>query len=666
MRNLKVFTVLATSVAILSQGSALAGEFRVDVDGGISLAANDLDLGSPTLLPFEPFQLCFQAQSYAYAPTRPEEVWAYFEFVPLDEADAVPTGGRVDLFASVGAGGENRAEDVASVVDAFRRLGNRSIADSEVSGETLAGLITGFQNRIGLNPDARIDPGGYTERRLNEALVRLDMPQAQLENQRSLQTFQLVETLVGRGDTDNVEFEVNKCVTWRAPEWGGTYELQYSQQPLIQPIGSVRDEHMDYWKDEFSNKPKRAMGTIIVDDTPNRNIPYALTLRLNGSQPGGRNLDLSGGASETPLTLTWEPRILEAGRPEIEYSARMSPTEKDWSDWSTVQEAEYGFLLKGFHKFELRSRYKREGDESWSYSPQTSRVDFVLDAHFTAPMSTKGLGPLPSGLDPEVAATWISEELYANSKAFLAGVSFYEAPEFEPLVFVNNDLDLMTETFQNVGFETVVRSEGNGTRSDILDGLQDFLDEVSEGDRVVLYFSMHGFESETEASNPYLATQNCNPSRPGTNCIPLKTIEEFVGDAVAPIADGGKGAQHVLVILDACSVGMGLMRQTSKSIADGTGFVERRLIDAPGAHVMTAGLADQVAFMDNRREISFFTSALASGLSGEADYIPDGVITLRELELFVRHRVALETEAKQTPMVGDIAGAGQIAFVFPK
>ena len=88
------------------------------------------------------------------------------------------------------------------------------------------------------------------------------------------------------------------------------------------------------------------------------------------------------------------------------------------------------------------------------------------------------------------------------------------------------------------------------------------------------------------------------------------------------------------------------MRQTSKSITDGTGFVERRLIDAPGAHVMTAGLADQVAFMDNRREISFFTSALASGLTGGADYIPDGIITLRELELFVRHRVALEQQIR--------------------
>ena len=644
--------------------SAIAEELQVR-DEGITIAANDLSLGSPTLLPFEPFDLCFEADSYAYAPGRPEEVWAYFEFVPLHNADPAFENGRVSLSASVGAGGVNRPSDVAAVVDAFRSLGNRSIASTDVDEQTVEALITGFQNRVGVTPDARIDPGGYTERVLNERLFQQSLPQTALENRRMLQTFKLVDVLLPQDDASEVEYDVQKCVTWRAPEWGGTYEIRYAQQPLVQPVGSVRDSDMNYWKDEFRDRYTVPLGEIIVDDTPRRNVPYALTLQLNGNRPSGQRLALSGGATDDPLRIEWSPRMLEDGAVDIEYSVRMSPTEADWSAWTSTKRAEYTFLLKGFHKFELRSRYRRAGETQWTLSPQISRMDFDLDTHMTAPISSKGLTPTATGLAPEIAADWIANKLYTGSKAFLAGVSYYEAPEFEPLVFVENDLDLMAQTLETVGFDTVVRAEGSGTRSDILDGLQDFLEQVETGDRVVLYFSMHGFESETDASNPYLASQNCNPNRPGTNCIPLNLIEELVRAALAPDENGNEGAQHVLVILDACSVGMGLMRQTSKSITDGTGFVERRLIDAPGAHVMTAGLADQVAFMDNRREISFFTSALASGLTGGADYIPDGIITLRELELFVRHRVALETQAEQTPMVGDIAGAGQIAFVFP-
>lgn len=640
-------------------------EAQVD---GISIGGDALDLSTATLLPYQPFEFCYDAESYSYAPARAEEVWAYFELVPIEAPTLGDRPAALRLSDTVGADGRNQPRDVADVVEAFRFLGNRSIASGNVSPRTVIALITEFQNSIGLTPDGKIDPGGYTERRLNERVSRRGLGPQQARDQRSLQTLELVGAMMPRlAFQAPAELDVRKCVTWRAPKWGGEYELRYSPSSLVQPIGSIQtDAQLEDWKDYFLDRPTRYMGTILVDDTPLENLPYAMTLALNGRRPGGREATLGGGATDEPLELSWAPRLADPGNAEnieIEYSVRITPTDRDWGAWTSAQRTEYTFLLKGYHKFELRTRYRVSGARDWIESPQTSRLDFFLEDHFTSPVSSKGVTEVVSSAASGITPDWISENLYTQSRAFLAGVTLYDAAQFEPLPYIENDIDLMAETFGSVGFETVTRVPGQGTRSEILNALQGFLREVKEGDRVVLYFSMHGFEPETESSNPYLASKDCDPAFPGTNCIPLKSLEELVRNAVAPVDENGKGAQHVLVILDACSVGMGLMRQTSKSVDDELGFVERSVIDARGAHVMTAGLADQVAFVDNERRISYFTQALATALSGEADYIPDNVITLRELELFVRHRVALETKAKQTPMVGDIAGAGQIAFV---
>lgn len=106
MKAWSLRTAILASLCCSLGWSAIAEELQVR-DEGITIAANDLSLGSPTLLPFEPFDLCFEADSYAYAPGRPEEVWAYFEFVPLHEGDQTVEHGGVRLSASVGAGGVN-------------------------------------------------------------------------------------------------------------------------------------------------------------------------------------------------------------------------------------------------------------------------------------------------------------------------------------------------------------------------------------------------------------------------------------------------------------------------------------------------------------------------------------------------------------------------------
>ena len=82
---------------------------------------------------------------------------------------------------------------------------------------------------------------------------------------------------------------------------------------------------------------------------------------------------------------------------------------------------------------------------------------------------------------------------------------------------------------------------------------------------------------------------------------------------------------------------------------------------------MTAGLASQKAEQDPslRPPMSTFTYFVTKGLNGAADYTSDGVISLSELLVYVRYNVALQTQSRQTPMMGRLYGTGEMVFTVP-
>ncbi|AKT38518.1 C39 family peptidase [Chondromyces crocatus] len=80
--------------------------------------------------------------------------------------------GGVDIGESVGAGGVNDPGDVSAVQDVLRSLGHyNGPVHGEVDDATIA-AIRSFQN----GGDGRVDPGGGTERRLNQTLGGRDNP----------------------------------------------------------------------------------------------------------------------------------------------------------------------------------------------------------------------------------------------------------------------------------------------------------------------------------------------------------------------------------------------------------------------------------------------------------------------------------------------------------
>jgi len=150
-------------------------------------------------------------------------------------------------------------------------------------------------------------------------------------------------------------------------------------------------------------------------------------------------------------------------------------------------------------------------------------------------------------------------------------------------------------------------------------------------------------------SRAYLAGTDCDTKRPDDTCIPLSYIEDRLSVPLAlPV-------KHTAVILDACATGLGVFLKSSS-------YKETQIAVENGAHMMTAGMADQLAQGDTKDAVSYFTKYLVKGLKGDADYTEDGVITLSELIVYTRYKVAESTNGTQTPMMGRILTPGEMVF----
>jgi uncharacterized caspase-like protein len=179
-----------------------------------------------------------------------------------------------------------------------------------------------------------------------------------------------------------------------------------------------------------------------------------------------------------------------------------------------------------------------------------------------------------------------------------------------------------------------------------------FVDSAKENDRLFIYFSTHGFADKNSQADGYIATSDCHYNSPSARCIRLADIGHQAKRALE-----GKKVRQVLIAVDSCFSGLGVISKAA-GVPDFS-----RLAVAPGAYMLTAGMADQLAQIDPDLKMSTFTHFLAKGLQGDANlFDKNGIISLTELFLYTQYNVARQTDSKQIPMLGRLAGDGEMLF----
>ncbi len=549
----------------------------------------------------------------------------------------------VKLEGSVGRGGKNFPGDVIRIKSSLKRINMYGGAIDATVDERLYNAIEQFQqNFSGQNPDGRIDVSGKTLRTLNIELADLFV-------------VKLNQARVNAGPPTG-HYSIQDCVNFKVPGKVDRYEIYYSNAPLIvdYKIGmemviegktftvlSINEQRMV--KRLFRDYHPTLLASFrVVPSGSQYAPPIATYLRLNGGIP---NIEtrIKPGESEKPVTFSW---FVRPGTYEVEYRYRLYPDQSEWSPWTRRTSVDYFFIGIGAHTFTVDTRY-RAPDGSWQSVPRCSHRFYLDHAFISRPAIYKASGgsihPGESQPVPDF------KNLYAKSKALLIGVSDFADPAFSPLPFVKNDIARMKDVLTKEGFE-VTALVGSKTRVDIIAALEDFLANLEPNDRVLVYFSTHGFQDRVVKSRAYLAAADCDTNRPGVNCISLEGLENILKRAIRlPV-------RHLLIVLDACSSGLGVITKSPE-------YKELNVAVEPGAHMITAGLADQEAVVDRDHNMSLFTWYLTQGLEGKADYTEDKIVTLTELLLYTRYNVAKETNGAQTPMIGRLKGPGEMVFI---
>jgi peptidoglycan hydrolase-like protein with peptidoglycan-binding domain len=610
------FTVVSLPVVVLAGGD------RIYV-GSVTL--NGMAPGQK-VNPREVMQLCYRAESYLYSGHRDE--YAY---------TVMAVRSKLTIEKSVGRRGANNPEDVRKIQGALKNLNYYRGQINGSADENLFSAIDQFQqDHTQGKPDGRVDVSGRSIRVLRNKAVETFV----LSSKRKV------------GDTRH--YTLSDCVAFVSPANPGIYEVGYCQLPLIvaHPVGRELHENNRTvvvlgqtdrkLVEQHANRygTKRLFELRVKPAAPATSFAFATYLRVNDEFPT-LNFSVPEGNSDQPVRFSWHVRPAHEA---AEHRFRLYPDQVKWSPWGKINNAEYYFIGPGSHGFEVESRYK---DSSGGYrkTPRTY-YEFVLEKAFVSKpvilKATTGRGPEGDLPMPDL------RNLYGRSNALLIGISSFQDQKLSPLPFVDSDIAAMKAELHKLGFE-VETLKGKVTRNEVIGKLHDMVSKLDKNDRMIVYFSTHGFQDETVKSKGYIACHDCDTKRPNINCISLDTLEDLVGNAVE------RDVRHLLVMLDTCSSGLGVISKSPE-------YRELHIAVQNGTHMITAGMADQEAQMDTSLRMSTFTYYLTQGLAGKADYTGDDVISLTELLLFVRYNVATKTSGMQTPMMGRISGAGEMIF----
>lgn len=378
-----------------------------------------------------------------------------------------------------------------------------------------------------------------------------------------------------------------------------------------------------------------------------------LYLQVNGKVPASAKF--AGGLQDKPIELSWYVGDeFKREKAKVLYRYRMEPEDDDWGAWTAANSVSYSFLHRGVHRFIVQAKYTEVGQVMESI-PAT--FQFALGKEHVSKPTPETLTKGVIGTGAAAVAPIAFKELYAKSRALLIGTwKFDDAarfPQFDQQK-ISTDVSTLKAALVRNGFEVTTLVQERIRREDITAAMSKLVRDAGRGDRLLVYFSTHGFADPLLPSKGFLATADCTADDPRGRCFALDELSEHAERAIE-----GKLVRQVLFAVDSCFSGLGVAQ---KSVAVTTNL--NQLAMPQGVFMLTAGMANQLAQIDPQLGMSTFTHYLANGLNGDADILGNnGIITLSELFVYVQYKVAERTQSKQIPMLGRIRGDGEMLFM---
>ena len=215
---------------------------------------------------------------------------------------------------------------------------------------------------------------------------------------------------------------------------------------------------------------------------------------------------------------------------------------------------------------------------------------------------------------------FISFPLKAETYVVCVGIGSYADAKVKNLVNTEKDAKSVADFFKK-GTDNVITITGKyATKAQILKSLISQFRRAKEGDKIVFYFSGHGY--------------------PGGFCpYEMSKIGDGLSYAEIIKVMSRSKAKDKMIFADACN--SGAIRQKSKTSKPDTGNVMLFLSSRGTEYSIESPLLSN----------GYFTNYLLHGLGGKADANRDRTITAKELYNYVSSGVVQLSKGKQHPVM---------------
>ncbi|WP_254508864.1 caspase family protein [Anatilimnocola floriformis] len=248
-----------------------------------------------------------------------------------------------------------------------------------------------------------------------------------------------------------------------------------------------------------------------------------------------------------------------------------------------------------------------------------------------------------------LASGSVRAESNSRQWAVLIGCENYQ--KATPLTYTMNDVDQLAKILRERGgipgerviqfIESSPDANFKPMRSSLLEMLPKYLRKPTKNDRLIVYFSGHGFRSQD--GSLYLAPLDCDPANPAATGVSVAWLREQL--AACP-------AQFKLLVLDSCHAGTEKGEESIKGAsAKDLGEPFR---DIEGVVTLASSTGDEKSQIWAEKKQSLFTYWLNQGLAGHADENGDAEIDIDELNKYVfknvTHTAKTQLHRPQTPV----------------
>jgi hypothetical protein len=251
-----------------------------------------------------------------------------------------------------------------------------------------------------------------------------------------------------------------------------------------------------------------------------------------------------------------------------------------------------------------------------------------------------------------------TDDIYDNSYALIIGIDKYE--NVRSLDYAVKDAEdiqsMLIDKFHFQQDNIVLLKNEEATKASIIQEFSNITKKAGNNDRVLIFFAGHG---ETEdlpdgGEMGYLLPVDGNKTDLYISSIKMDEIQTI---------SLRSEAKHILYLIDACYGGIATVGARGLD-AESTPNYLNKITQYKARQIISAGGRGEQVIEKSEWGHSAFTKNLLSGLRDwMADTDSDGIITVQELGTYLKKKVTIDSNNKQTPKTRNLT-TDEGEFVF--